>query len=129
MQKMRFIVGIKLISLLLSPFVGILAIHIIRNITKTTTPIRRYGAMSTERSDCFKTSNSVSVRVARSAVLNGLSLACIKFMATYIPAREPIGLNDCARLSLRVEDSSGPIVRIYGLALVSRNDNPQVRIK
>ena len=39
----------------------------------------------------------------------GFSFAWIKFMATYIPSKEPIGLNDCARLRRRVAVASVPM--------------------
>ena len=62
-------------------------------------------------------------------MLIGLSLAWMKFIATYMPSSDPIGLNDCARFRRRVADPCGPIVRIYGLQDVSRNDSPQVSMK
>ena len=46
-----------------------------------------------------------------------------------MPNNDPIGLKDWARLSRRVAVSSVPIDRIYGLALVSRKESPQVKIK
>ncbi len=50
----------------------------------------------------------------------------MKFMATYMPNNEPIGLNDCARFNRRVAVSSVPIERMLGLELVSRNERPHV---
>ncbi len=89
----------------------------------------KYGEIRIDKSDCFIASNSGSESTARSVVLIGSSLAWIKFMATNIPKSEPMGLNACAKLSLRVAFSSGPIVKMYGLALVSRKERPQVRTK
>jgi hypothetical protein len=45
------------------------------------------------------------------------------------PAIEPIGLNDCARLSRRVAVSGGPITITYGFALVSSTESPPARTK
>ena len=73
--------------------------------------------------------NSASESNARSSVEAGFSLAWMKFMATYIPHSEPMGLKHCAMFRRRVAVSSEPIVRIYGLQDVSRNDRPQVRMK
>jgi hypothetical protein len=50
-------------------------------------------------------------------------------MATYIPIKEPIGLNAWARFSRRVAVSGVPIDKMYGFALVSKKDKPQARIK
>ena len=48
--------------------------------------------------------------------------------ATLMPQSDPIGLKDCAKLSLRVLVSLSPNDRIKGLAVVSRNAKPKVRI-
>ena len=48
--------------------------------------------------------------------------------ATAIPLSEPIGLNACERLSLLVEVSLLPSERIKGLAVVSKNARPNVRM-
>ncbi len=45
-----------------------------------------------------------------------------------MPNNEPIGLNDWAKFSLRVEVASSPIEMMYGLAVVSKKANPKVRI-
>ena len=89
----------------------------------------RYGAIRTLRSLSFTAANCASLSWARAAVSSGLSLAWMKFIATNMPNNEPIGLNDCARLSRRVAVSSLPIDRMYGFDDVSRNDNPHVRMK
>ena len=53
----------------------------------------------------------------------------MKFIATNMPASEPMGLNDCARFRRRVAVSRSPMSKMHGLAVVSRNDKPQVRMK
>ena len=45
-----------------------------------------------------------------------------------MPVSEPIGLKDCDRLSRRVEVSLEPSERMKGLAVVSRNARPKVRM-
>ena len=85
--------------------------------------------MSTERSLSRMAVNSLSLSRARSSVDAGFSRAWMKFMATYMPQSEPIGLKHCARFSLRVAVCSEPIDRTYGLHDVSRNDSPHVRMK
>ena len=89
----------------------------------------KYGAIRIERSVSRTASNSSLLSRLRSAVSMGKSRAWMKFIATYIPSKDPIGLNDWAKFKRRVADSSGPIDNIYGLALVSKNDNPHVSIK
>ena len=85
--------------------------------------------MRMPRSACFIASNSASGRFARAAESIGFSRAWMKFIATNIPHREPMGLNDWAKFSLRVAVAGSPIARMYGLALVSRKLSPQVRMK
>ena len=109
---MRRRVGTKLILLSFSQFFGILVNRMTKKMVRMTRPIIRYGLISTERSYSLIASNSLAERLARPAVSSGLSFACIKFIATYIPSSEPIGLNDCARLSRRVAVSSVPIDRM-----------------
>ena len=48
--------------------------------------------------------------------------------ATAMPLNEPTGLNACAKFSRRVEVSLSPSERMKGLAVVSRNANPKVRM-
>ena len=99
------------------------------NITMITRPTTQYGPVRTLRSACFIASKPASSRSALSAVLAGCSLACMKFIATYMPISEPIGLKHWAKFSLLVDVSSDPMLRMYGLQLVSRKDRPQVIMK
>ena len=100
-----------------------------RNIATMTMPMTTYGVMRMPRSDCFIASNSASDRVARAAESIGFRRAWMKFIATYMPHSEPMGLNDCAKFSRRVAVAGSPIARMYGFALVSRKLRPQVRMK
>ncbi len=92
-------------------------------------PTVTYGAINTCRSAAFTASNSSADNWARSAVLNGFNFAWIKVIAVNIPSKEPIGLNACARFRRRVAVLSSPMVRMYGLELVSRKESPQVKMK
>ena len=68
-------------------------------------------------------------RETRAAESIGFRRAWMKFIATNMPHREPMGLNDCAKFSRRVAVAGSPIARMYGFALVSRKLSPQVRMK
>ena len=48
--------------------------------------------------------------------------------ATLMPQSEPMGLKACARFSRRVLVCLSPNERMNGLAVVSRNASPKVRI-
>jgi hypothetical protein len=56
--------------------------------------------------------NSASLNNARSSVEAGFNLAWMKFMATYMPHSEPMGLKHCAMFRRRVAVSSEPMVRM-----------------
>ena len=129
MLNIRRNVGRKSILWFWSAFFGILANNITRNITAIIAAMTRYGVISTVKSCSLRAKNSLSVNFALPSVSIGLSFACMKFIATYIPRSEPIGLKLCAKFSLRVAVCSVPIERIYGLQLVSRNDKPHVSTK
>ena len=48
----------------------------------------------------------------------------IKIWLMTTPVMAPKGLNDCAKLSLRVAVSSGPMAQTYELAEVSSTESP-----
>ena len=69
---------------------------------------------------------SMASRAWRDAPSSRARMSCC---AVNIPRSDPIGLKDWERFRRRVEVSSGPIDRMYGLALVSRKDRPQGRMQ
>ena len=79
--------------------------------------------------DAFSVASRVEkIKFPVASLLSDSKFDNIKFEATNIPNKEPIGLKACARLSLRVAVLTSPIDRINGLAVVSKKAKPKVKM-
>ena len=103
------------------------------NITVTTMPMATYGSLITARSCSLILAFSISLSVPKiicpaSSRLSESRLGSTIIDAMAIPDNEPTGLKACARFSRRVDVLLSPNDSIYGLAVVSRNASPKVKM-